>query len=87
MIMKFRNFMIILVFLLALIFDSQSYLEEYEKLKIENVPSIKREDLPEEFNDVAFKTVDEFIRKTRNLDYEIMIYFDYMTGEILKCVK
>ena len=68
-------------------FDSQSYLEEYEKLKIENVPSIKREDLPDEFNDVVFKIVDEFIRKTRNLDYEIIMYFDYITGEILKCVK
>ena len=30
MIMKFRNFIIILVFLLALMFDSQTYLEEYE---------------------------------------------------------
>ena len=68
-------------------YDSQSYSEEYEKLKIENVPSIKREDLPDEFSDAVFKTIDEFIRKTRNLDYEIVMYFDYISGEIIKCVK
>ena len=40
-----------------------------------------------EFGEGAFKTVDEFVRKTRNLDYEFLIYFDYHTGEILKCAK
>ena len=67
--------------------NAKSDFEEYEKLKIENVSSIKREDLPFEFSDAAFMTVDEFIRKTKNLDYDFVIYFDYITGEILKCAK
>ena len=59
--------------------------EKYKKLKIEDVPSISQNDLPDEFSPKSFKTVDEFIKKTRNLDYECVIYFDYYTGEILKC--
>lgn len=77
--MKLKNFLTCLIFLLASIFNSQSDLEEYGKLKIENVPSIKREDLPDEFGDGAYETVDEFVRKTRNLEYEIVLYFDYTT--------
>ena len=49
------------------------------------MPSIKRNDLPNEFSDDSFKTVDEFIRKTANLNFECVIYFDYITGEVLKC--
>lgn len=41
--------------------------------------------LPQEFSDEAFKIVDEFIRKTIDLNYEILLYFDYITGEIIKC--
>ena len=85
--MKLRNFMVYLIFLLVSMINLKSDLEEYEKLEVENVPSIKCEDLPSEFSEKAFKTVDEFIRKTRNLDYEIAIYFDYVTGDILKCVN
>ena len=59
--------------------------EKYNKLKTENVPSILSNDLPEEFSIESFKTVDEFIKKTRNLDYEWVIYFDYVTGEMLRC--
>lgn len=29
----------------------------------------------------------DFVKKTKNLDYEWILYFDYITGEILKCVK
>ena len=68
-------------------FNSQSDLEEYGKLKIENVPSIKRDDLPDEFGDGAYETVDEFIRKTKNLDYECALFFDYCTGDVLKFAK
>ena len=57
---------------------------DYEKLKAEDTPSIRREDLPDEFSDEAFRTVDEFIRKTKNLEFECVMYFDYVTGEILK---
>ena len=59
--------------------------EKYKKLKIEDVLSISPNDLPKEFLSESFKTVNEFIKKTRNLDYECVIYFDYFTGEILKC--
>ena len=56
-------------------------------MKINDVDSIKPLDLPQEFDECAFKTVDEFIRKTSKLNYEWVIYFDYVTGEILKCGK
>ena len=59
--------------------------EKYKKLKIKNIASIKKSDLPQEFSDEAFKIVDEFIRKTIDLNYEILLYFDYITGEIIKC--
>ena len=48
-------------------------------------PSIKKENLPKEFSDLALETINKFIEKTYLLDYECMIYFDYMTGETLKC--
>ena len=32
-------------------------------------------------------TLEKFNRKTANLNYEWVIYFDYLTGEILKCVS
>ncbi len=63
----------------------ESDYEKYKKLKVETVASIKKSDLPEEFSKKAFDVVDEFIRKTINLNYEIVLYFDYITGEILKC--
>lgn len=59
--------------------------EKYKKLKINEVPSIKKSDLPSEFCDEAFKIVDEFIRKTHDLDYEILLYFDYIPGKIINC--
>lgn len=61
--------------------------KDYEKLKINNVASIKESDMPFEFGEGAFKTVDEFIKKTHYLDCEWVIHFDYVTGEILKCKK
>ena len=85
--MKLRNFLFGLFFVMVSMLDFESDLDEYQKLEIKNVSSIRREDLPSDFSDEAFKTVDEFIRKTRDLNYEFVIYFDYVTGEILKCVK
>lgn len=61
--------------------------KDYENLKINNVPSINPMDLPMEFGEDAFRTVDEFIKKTHYLDCEWVIHFDYITGEILKCKK
>ena len=59
--------------------------EKYNKLKIEDVSSISHDDLPQEFSYESFITIDEFIKKTKNLDYECALYFDYISGEILKC--
>ena len=76
---------IIIIASMLLNVEKDSDCEKYEKLEIKNAPSIKREDLPEEFSEKAFETVDEFIRKTADLNYEIALHFDYMTGEIINC--
>lgn len=68
-----------------LISDYETSCEKYKKLKIKKNPSIKKSDLPFEFSDNTFNVVDEFIKKTIGIDYEILLYFDYITGEILKC--
>lgn len=65
--------------------NSETDFEKYKKLKINEVPSIKKSDLPNDFSDKAFDIVDEFIKKTIDVDYEILIYFDYTTGQILDC--
>ncbi|MBQ9160504.1 MAG: hypothetical protein IJ122_04165 [Methanobrevibacter sp.] len=61
--------------------------KEYGELEIKNNISIKKEDLPGEFGDNAFETINEFIKKTHHLNHEWVMYFDYNTGEILKCGK
>ena len=83
--MIIKIFMYISAIFLTCISNVKSDYERYQKLKINNVPSIKKEDLPAEFSDYAFKTIDEFIKKTSNIDFECAIYFDYVTGEIIKC--
>ena len=83
--MKIRNIITCLIVLLICIFDVDY--NEYSKLKHTSDISIKKEDLPEEFSDNAYKTILQFIQKTRDLDYEWLIYFDYITGEILKCAR
>ena len=65
--------------------SNDSACESYSKLNLENCVSVKRQDLPDEFSDEAFKTVDEFVKKTYLLDFECVLYFDYLTGEILGC--
>ena len=58
----------------------------YRELKVDwTIPPIKREDLPNEFSKKACKLVDLFRRKTINLNFECMLYFDYKTGEIIYC--
>ena len=59
--------------------------KRYNELESEDVSSITSNGLPNEFSKEAFKTVNEFIKKTKNLEYECTIYFDYISGEILKC--
>lgn len=85
--MNTKKFIICLLFLILNPLDLGPDFDDYQKLEIQNVSSITREDLPSEFSDEALKTVDEFIRKTRNLNYECALFFDYGTGEILKFAK
>lgn len=85
--MKIENIIICIVVLLTNLVNVCVDFKDYEKLKINDIASIKPSDLPSEFGEGAFKTVDEFIRKTDKLNYEWVIYFDYGTGEILKCGK
>ena len=85
--MKIKNIIVCILVLLTNLMNVGVDLKDYEKLKINNVASIKPSDLPHEFGEGAFKTVDEFIRKTAMLNYEWVIYFDFITGEILKCGK
>ena len=59
---------------------------KYRHLPINwSISSITEEDLPSEFSPPAVKTVDMFRRKTVDLPYECMIYFDYRSGEIVAC--
>jgi len=85
--MKIKNIIVCILVLLTNLVNVDVDLKHYEKLKINNVASIKPSDLPSEFGEGAFKTVDEFIKKTCFLDFEWVIYFDYITGEILKGVS
>ena len=65
-------------------FVKSSSFEEYAKLKKDERISIRLEDLPYEFTPKSHETIVEFIQKTKNLEYECIMYFDYVTGEILK---
>lgn len=60
--------------------------EHYRHLPINwSIPPVTKEDLPIEFSPQAIKTVDMFRRKTVDLPYECMIYFDYKSGNIVSC--
>ncbi len=83
--MYIKNFISNLINVLMVLVNYKSELDKYMELKVKDVPSIKKEDLPNEFSEKAFKTIDDFIKKTVELNYECVIYFDYITGEILKC--
>lgn len=79
----FKKIFLIIMALLSLLVNVSTF-GEYGKLtKDENI-SIRLEDLPEEFTSEAYGTIVEFIQKTKNLEYECIMYFDYVTGQILK---
>lgn len=84
---KLRNFFIFLIIFAFCILNIGRDFEEYKKLEKETVELIKKEDLPSEFSDNAYGTITDFIQKTKNFDYEWIILFDYLSGEILRCVK
>lgn len=50
-----------------------------------DIPSITKDDLPPDFCNMAVKLVDLFRKKTFDLDYECLMYFDYTTGELIYC--
>ena len=50
-----------------------------------SISPITKEDLPDDFSQKAVNTVDMFRRKTYDLDYECLIYFDIHTGNIVSC--
>lgn len=85
--MKNRNFILYLIVLAFSLLNIGIDYDEYNDLENKNVAIIKKEDLPSEFGDNAYRTIVEFIQKTKFLDYEWAIFFDYTTGEILKCAK
>ena len=83
--MKIKNFVLSLIILAVSMLNANPICCEYDELDTVSKLSVKKEDLPEEFSDEALRTVNEFIQKTYNIDCEWAIYFDYITGEILKC--
>ena len=85
--MKIENMMICIVVLLTNLVDIDVDFKDYENLKINNVPSINPMDLPLEFGEGAFKTVDEFIKKTHYIDCEWVIHFDYLLVKSLNAKK
>lgn len=50
-----------------------------------NIEAVMPKCLPKDFSKNAVKIVDMFRRKTIDLDYEIMLIFDYKTAELLYC--
>jgi hypothetical protein len=65
---------------------SDAEYSRYRHLPINwSIEPITEDDLPSEFSPNAVKTVDMFRRKTIDLPYECMIYFDYISGNIISC--
>ena len=85
--MIYKNLIFVICIIFALINEKydDSNLKKYENLKNNRKKYIKISDLPPEFSDSALITINEFINKTEDLNFECAIFFDYTTGEILKC--
>ncbi|MEE3490108.1 MAG: hypothetical protein VZR10_04525 [Methanobrevibacter sp.] len=65
---------------------SDSEYARYRYLPINwSLPPLTKEELPKEFSPHAVKTVDMFRRKTIDLSFECMLYFDYKSGNIVSC--
>lgn len=59
---------------------------KYKSLKKDkNLKPVNPADLPSDFCKKAYDLVDEFRRKTVNLKEEWMLYFDYLTGDVIYC--
>ena len=82
--MKFRTLIVYLIIFAFCLLNVGSDFEEYKKFEKKNVGLIRKENLPSEFSDNAYRTIAEFIQKTKNLNREWAIFFDYFSGEILR---
>ena len=60
--MKIKNIFIGFIVLLINLVNVGVDFKDYEKLKVNDVASIKASDLPFEFGEGAFKMIDEFIK-------------------------
>ncbi len=69
--------------MLSLIINGND-LKQYGELEKDEKVTIGFEDLPGDFSFESYGTILEFIQKTKNLEFECLMYFDYVTGEILK---
>ena len=75
----------------ALLVPMSLKLEDTEFMKYRHLPvnwqikPVTGNDLPEEFSQEAVKLIDLFRRKTIDLTYEVMLIFDYETGQIIYC--
>ena len=75
----------------ALLIPTGLKVKDPEFMKYRHLPvnweieQVTKKDLPEDFSPKAVKIVDLFRRKMINLDYEIMLIFDYKTGELVYC--
>ena len=75
----------------ALLIPTKLKLKDLEFMKYRHLPvnweigAVTEDNLPEEFSPKAVKIVDLFRRKTIDLDYEVMLIFDYETGDLVYC--
>lgn len=75
----------------ALLVPTSLKLKDIEFMKYRHLPvnwqirPVTGNDLPSEFSPKAVKLIDLFRRKTIGLTYEVMLIFDYKTGELLYC--
>ena len=75
----------------GLLMPSSLKFEDSDFMKYRHIPvnweikSVSEDCLPEEFSPMAVKLVDMFRRKTIDLPYEIMLIFDYKTGDLIYC--
>ena len=75
----------------ALLVPTSLKLKDIEFMKYRHLPvnwqimPVTGNDLPSEFSPKAVKLIDLFRRKTIDLTYEVMLIFDYKTGELIYC--
>lgn len=77
--MKAKIILIIIVNLMLNVLKKN----RYDELERTSSIYLRQEDLPCEFGGKALDVINDFIQKTHDRDYEVVMYFDYVTGEII----